>query len=364
MQTYDLKTAFYDVMFDSTDINLSAVEEHAIANLRELLNNPKNLSSYISPLPVLQIKLLQLLENPEVEFRELANLIGQDPALATRVLSIVNSPMYLTRSKADDLFSAIKQLGVNGISNIASSVLMEKVRPHKPIYYKMFGRQIWEHSLHCAYLCRGFCKEQGEDEFAGYFLGLIHDVGKIIVFNCLNDAFSEGILEGEPGSKGYKDMMSEMSMDISYFIAREWKLPEKFWQALFEQTQKPVSNIANSLHRANSCAELYLLRENNKIAEHELNEQIETLQGDGLVWNKFLKDANQLVKTLQERIKGKSFSKVQGKKNRATRPGFFSERFYTFLFTWLPVAHVLYDLSSCLAIRSVNVHQQLPAALL
>ncbi|MDA0281306.1 MAG: HDOD domain-containing protein [Proteobacteria bacterium] len=298
MQASDLRTAFCDAMFDSTDNNLNPVEEQAIFNVRSILNDPNNLSSYISPLPILQIKLLQLLENPEVEFHELSSLIDQDPALATRVLRTVNSPMFLTRGKAKDLHSAIKRLGISGISNIASSILMEKVRPHKPIYYKMFGRQIWEHSLHCAFLCRGFSKEQGEDEFSGHFLGLIHDVGKIIIFNCLNDAFSKGILEGEPGSKVFKEMMSEMSGDISYFIAREWNLPEKFWMAMFEQTTEPQSTLAVSLHRANYCAELYLLHEQSKITEAELNESIDSLHCNGVVWQEFLGKAKHLAQSI------------------------------------------------------------------
>ena len=298
MQACDLRTAFYDAMFDSTDNNLNPVEEQAIFNVRSILNDPNNLSSYISPLPILQIKLLQLLENPEVEFHELSSLIDQDPALATRVLRTVNSPMFLTRGKAKDLHSAIKRLGISGISNIASSILMEKVRPHKPIYYKMFGRQIWEHSLHCAFLCRGFSKEQGEDEFSGHFLGLIHDVGKIIIFNCLNDAFSKGILEGEPGSKVFKEMMSEMSGDISYFIAREWNLPEKFWMAMFEQTTEPQLKLAVSLHRANYCAELYLLHEQSKITEAELNESIDSLHCNGVVWQEFLGKAKHLAQSI------------------------------------------------------------------
>lgn len=298
MPAFDLKTAFYDAMFDSSDIKISPIEEQAIANVRQVLNDPKNLSSYISPLPVIQIKLLQLLENKDVEIDDLATLIEQDPALATRVLSIVNSPMFLTRIKAGNLLAAIRRMGVAGISSVASSVMMEKVRPHKPIYYKMFGRQIWEHSLHCAFLCRGFAKEQGEDEFSGYFLGLIHDVGKIIIFNCLNDAFSKGIIEGEPGSRGFKDMMSEMSKDISYFIAREWQLSEKFWMAMFEQTTNPQSPLAVSLHRANYCAELYLLHEKHKITTQELDENIESLKCNGAVWQEFLVQAKHLTDML------------------------------------------------------------------
>lgn len=294
VQAFDLRTAFYDAMFDGTDVHMNPIEEQAAANVREALNDPKNLSSYISPLPVIQIKLLELLENEDVGFDELAELIDQDPALATRVLAIVNSPMYITRSKAEDLKSAIKRMGVTGISNIASSVLMKGVRPHRPIYYKMFGRQIWIHSIQTAILCRGFAGELGEEEFSGHFLGLIHDVGKIIIFNCLNDAFSEGIVEGEPGSKAFKDMMSEMSKDISYFIAREWKLPEKFWSALYEQTTEPESGLAIALDRANSCAELYMLHDLGKINGPELYDAIDALECHGPVWNDFLGKAKHL----------------------------------------------------------------------
>lgn len=295
LQAYDLRTAFYDAMFDSTDVHMNPIEDQAAANVREILNDPTNLSSYISPLPVIQIELLELLEKEDVEFDELATLIDKDPALATRVLAIVNSPMYLTRSKAENLMDAIKRMGVTGISNIASSVMMKGVRPHRPIYYKMFGRQIWVHSLQTAILCRGFAKEAGEEEFSGHFLGLIHDVGKIIIFNCLNDAFSEGIVEGEPGSMAFKDMMSEMSRDISYFIAREWKLPERFWSALYEQTTETKSELALALRRANSCAELYLLHEKHKISGPELYDSIEEIGCHGPVWNDFLGKAKHLA---------------------------------------------------------------------
>ncbi len=295
IRAYDLRTAFYDAMFDSADVEMNPIEEQAAANVRKILNDPKNLSSYITPLPIIQVKLLELIENEDVEFEELAALIDQDPALATRVLAIVNSPLYLTRTKAENLKEAIKRMGVTGISNIASSVMMKGMRPHKPIYYKMFGRQIWIHSLQTAVICRGFAKEQGEEEFSGHFLGLIHDVGKIIIFNCLNDAFSDGIIEGEPGSMAFKEMMSEMSRDISYFIAREWKLPERFWSALYEQTTEPKSALAVSLYRANRCAELYMLRDANKISGPELHEAIDTLGCHGAVWNDFLGEAKHLA---------------------------------------------------------------------
>ena len=96
----------------------------------------------------------------------------------------------------------------------------------------------------------------------------------------------------------FKDIMSEMSMDISYFITREWKLPEKFWMALFEQTKEPQSVLAVALHNANNCAELYLLHEKNKINGDELYEAIDSLKCNGIVWREFLDKAKLLTNTI------------------------------------------------------------------
>lgn len=294
----DLKTAFYDAMFARTDAGINPIEEQAIVNVRKLLNDHAELSSHIRPMPMLQIQLLQLLEKSDVEIEELVELIEQDPALATKVLSIVNSPMYLTNVPAKNLAAAVMRLGISGISGIASSVMMEKVRPPKPIYYKMFGKQIWVHCLHCAFLCKGFARESGEDEFTGHFLGLIHDVGKIIIFNCLNDALSAGVIEGEPGSRGFKELMSEMSLDISYFIAREWKLPEKFCTALQEQVGEVEAPLSIALQKANLCAEVYLLFKNERIDEEEMKEFIQGQGYDGEVWEEFLDKAEDIAASI------------------------------------------------------------------
>lgn len=295
MSVEGLKTAFYDAMFECDDTNINPLEEKALANVRALLNDREALSSHLAPLPVIQIQLLELLEKPDVEFAELEALIEQDPALATRVLSIVNSPLYLTRQPSQSLLDAIKRLGISGISGITSSILMEELRPVKPIYFKLFGKLIWEHSLHCAYLCKGFGRQMNVDEFSAHFLGLIHDVGKILIFNCLNAALREGILEGDPGSRIFKETMTEMSRDMSYFIAREWGLPERFWSALAEQVHTPKGDLALALHRANLCAELYLLSSKGKISPQEQDQYLQEMDCEPELWQEFRDKAEHIA---------------------------------------------------------------------
>ncbi len=107
-----------------------------------------------------------------------------------------------------------------GIANIAATVLMKALMPDKPIYFKTFGKQIWTHSLQCAHLSQSLALHYKQNEFDAHFAGLIHDVGKIIIFESLCNALGK-VLTGElPGSIAFKKLMSEMSLDMSYFIAK------------------------------------------------------------------------------------------------------------------------------------------------
>lgn len=298
MSSTALKTAFYDAMFNDAGIGINPLEQKALENVRAILNDPAKLSSHIPPLPVILMQLLELVRDPNADFDKMSTLIEQDPALAAQVLKVANSPLYGSGVEIKNLPAAIGRLGVPGVASIASTIMMEKIRPPKPIYYKMFGRQIWVHSLQCAFLCKGFAKSEGDDEFSGHFLGLIHDVGKIIIFNCLTDALSSGIMDGQPGSKVFKDTMSEMSTDISSIVAREWKLPEKYCIALEEQRLGTNTPLSVALKDANLCAELYLLMERKKISQPKLEQWAENQKFDQQVWLNFLEKAAEIEKAV------------------------------------------------------------------
>ncbi len=291
MHAPELQSAFYDAMFDSAEGELNALEQETLDSVRSILTNPAALSSHIRPLPTIQVELLNLINNPDAEYSDFAKLIEQEPALASRVLGIVNSALYASANKISNLETAIARIGMQEIANVASSVLMEDIRPPKPIYFKMFGKQIWIHSLQCAFLCKQICAQTGESGFAGHFLGLIHDVGKILVFNCLCDALAGLNYDQTPGSRLFKELMSEMSLDITYFISTEWKLPEAFQIALQQQRKEPETELAQALYKANTVAEMYLLASKRGIDEEQNQLVLEELGVGTELWDSFLEQA-------------------------------------------------------------------------
>ncbi|MCP5076576.1 MAG: HDOD domain-containing protein [Psychromonas sp.] len=271
-----------------TEIN--SIEQSALQNVRTILNDPEKLSAQIPPLPSVLLELINTLKDEKSQFMDLAGVIEKDPSLAIEVLRIANSALYFKgEGEITSLKKAVSVIGIAGVASISSTILLEKIRPAAPIYYKMFGRQIWIHSMQCAFLCKAFAVAEHEDEFDTYFLGLIHDIGKIIIFNCLCDALCSVRPDSSSSTRAYKELMSEMSADISFFIAQEWALPQVYCDALQAHRNIKSSTLATLLYKGNLLSEVYLLVKKKNLDETIIDNLLDKLSVHKNIWVNFLK---------------------------------------------------------------------------
>jgi len=287
-----LSNAFYDAMFgpEQSSTEMNDIEKAALENVRGILNTPKKLSTQIPPLPAVLIELIDTLKDENAQFMDIAKVIEKDPSLAIEVLKVANSALYYAGDgEITSLQKAVSLIGVSGIASISSTILLEKIRPAAPIYYKMFGRQIWVHSMQCAFLCRELASSEEQDSFDAYFLGLIHDVGKIIIFNCLCDALRVEAPGSSPGTRAYKELMSEMSADISFFIAQEWELPKIYCDALQAHNNVTSCPLAILLYKGNLLSETYLLINKKGLDETVIENLLDKLSVDKQIWANFIK---------------------------------------------------------------------------
>ncbi|WP_019615419.1 HDOD domain-containing protein [Psychromonas ossibalaenae] len=298
----NLSTAFYDAMFGETHLGteMNKLEQKALHNVRDILNNREALSAQIPALPVVLLELIDVLKDENADFMAIAQVIEKDPSLAVEVLKVANSALYFRGERElTSLRKAVSLLGVAGVANITTTILVEKIRPAKPIYYRMFGRQIWCHSVQCAFLCKSIALENEIDEFDAYFLGLIHDIGKIIIFNCLCDALSTELPDDQPGSLVFKELMAEMSADISFFIAQEWQLPLLYCDALQSQRMKGDSRLAMVLYKGNLLSELYLMVKKGQLEQSLVIKILEKMAVSEYIWQDFLALAPKIETSVQ-----------------------------------------------------------------
>lgn len=265
----DLASAFYDVMFgekNTTTSELNDVETEVANRLVDLLNNSDELVSLIPPLSQILTQLSTMLREDTASISQLNELVMKDVGLSAELVKLANSPIF-RRSDVPlaDTETAIRTVGFRELADLVSRAILKNVVKVKHIYFKLFGQQIWNHSLACAVACKTLGGDFDRSE--AYFLGLVHDIGKIVIFRCLVDAFANTKLMAKPGSKLFRELMTTYSKNLSYQASLEWGLPDRICDALDAQRNDSQEGLGLVLHEANLICEVHMLIGFNRLDE-------------------------------------------------------------------------------------------------
>ncbi len=142
----------------------------------------------LPPSPLVAIKLLELLRQPDTELRELVTTLSLDPAVSARVLKMANSVFYDQQRQVTTVERAIIIIGQNTLRNMA---LDSSLRNAKRTY-GLLERRLWENSIGSAVGCRLIAGAVGGIEVEeAYLAGLLHHIGKTVMINRDKAAYQE-----------------------------------------------------------------------------------------------------------------------------------------------------------------------------
>ena len=174
-------------------------------------------------IPSVLKKLLGVIENPRISLSEISNFISNDPALATKVLKMVNSPVYGFPGRISSVSQAVILLGLNVVKGLLLGVsvfdLMQK---------SMIG--LWEHSIGCAVMARIIAKKkqfkEPEEVSVG---GLLHDIGKVILILQFPDDYQKAMSEAEKTNitiaEAERNFFAANHASAGAWVARKWSFP-------------------------------------------------------------------------------------------------------------------------------------------
>lgn len=181
----------------------------------------------IPSVPVVALKILNLVNDPGADVKTVQDAILMDQALAARVLRIANSSYYGLRRNIDTVSEAIIMMGFGTIKNLVLAVSTRQV-------YKKFGlleKMLWEHSIGAsvaASLIAGEIRFPNVEEAS--VAGLLHDVGKVAMDNSQPEKFSalmEMVYnEGVTFSMREKAIFGFSHAEAGRFFAQKWGFPE------------------------------------------------------------------------------------------------------------------------------------------
>ncbi len=139
---------------------------------------------HIPPLSMTASRLLEIAMDPDLEVTELADVIGQDPALCARILGLANSAFFAQPRPVVSVEEAIiRVLGLNMVRSLSLSIALAgsfDVGPCKGFDVADY----WLSSLATAGLARDLAaalNDEGLDPDTVYLCGLLHRLGEILL---------------------------------------------------------------------------------------------------------------------------------------------------------------------------------------
>lgn len=219
-------------------------------------------------LPEIIVKLQILLNNPDSDMVDIANLIETEPTLAGTILKISNSSYYRTGyEKIDTLATAISKLGLDKIKQLVFSL---KITGLFSNIEAIDVPQFWKHGLAVAHFTSHLADYTGiskKVQDVAYLSGLMHDVGVMVFCHVLPDYypfFLESVhKEDVPLEKQEKEVFEIDHQELgALYIERWWNMDEQIVQSVkyhhlpFDGTQKE-RQYQQLVHVANGICTTY-----------------------------------------------------------------------------------------------------------
>jgi HD-like signal output (HDOD) protein len=148
----------------------------------KVIESPAQMAALLNiklpPLPNAAMRVAELCRDVNTSASVVADAIGYDPALASRILRAANSSLYSRERHVTALTTAVNVLGLRPLYQLTISYAASSLfdRPNSP---SLVERSLWRHAVFVALATREITLSFGLHGSEESFLcGLLHDVGK------------------------------------------------------------------------------------------------------------------------------------------------------------------------------------------
>lgn len=190
----------------------------------------------ISSLPEITTRIVQVVEDPKSTAEDMHGIVRHDPALAAKILKVVNSAFYGLPAQIASLDRAIIMLGLSAVKNIALAASLSRLFRPGAISEQFTARDLWLHCIGvgvCARMLTGPCHAPPEEAFVG---GLVHDMGLLVEYQLfpeeLRTIVNECTDSDEPFWEVERRVLGADHQAFGAAIAGKWKFPPSLRSAI------------------------------------------------------------------------------------------------------------------------------------
>ena len=207
-------------------------------DLKLITNNIVDLPT----LPQVVTTLINAINDPYSDATIINNIVIHDPALAAKILKLVNSSFYALSNPVNSIQQAVVILGFKTIRSLAISASVFNLFTGSDFSYEGF----WKQSLASGLMLEALARQSPVIEKDSAFItGLLHQIGKIILEQYATEQFNEIIEIAAREKLSFADaekcVINTSYTNIGYWLTAKWSLSAEIQNSILFQ-----NNIAEA----------------------------------------------------------------------------------------------------------------------
>lgn len=173
-------------------------------------------------LPESSERLISILRKEDIDFREVEDLISEEPALAARILCVANHAMFRGERNIASLQQAVVRLGARQVLRIVFSEQISAVFDVPG--FEVLARANWWRARLSSLYAAALAQEVGEDPDTAFICGLLHSVGSSVVLQVVVHVADE--LDEVLSARSVEGWVEAWYTPVGERLAKIWGLPE------------------------------------------------------------------------------------------------------------------------------------------
>ena len=165
-------------------------------------------------LPDVVVRANELIDSPNAGAAEIGEVIGHDPGLSAQLLKLVNSAFYSFPATIDSVPRAISVIGTQELRSLILSAsatqVFNRIAPDVIDMDDFWHRSVYV-GLMAGKLARHLGVGKGETPF---LIGLLHDIGKIVLFSQLPEEMGAVLAEAQQSSRPLYEVERERDVPL------------------------------------------------------------------------------------------------------------------------------------------------------
>jgi putative nucleotidyltransferase with HDIG domain len=187
----------------------------------------------VPTLPALYTAVITELSREHTSGRRIGEMVADDPAVAAKILQMVNSPFFGLEMRVSDPVHAVQLLGLDAVRGlIVSAHVLETFR--RPARGLVDIERLWRHAVSVGALAGALAEEDGcatdvvQEARTG---GLLHDIGKLVLVATLpvvaTRILQRARRETRPMFEVEREELGVTHAELGAYLLGLWHLPSE-----------------------------------------------------------------------------------------------------------------------------------------